>query len=90
MIRDHFTISKYKLLWKIFTSNFLFFFLNRRILLHGKNSQKRDNIKKKDNKTTKNPNVCTQIETKTKSKHTVGGLGLALEIQTVKAELLIY
>ena len=26
----------------------------RRILLHGKNSQKRDNIKKKDNKTTNN------------------------------------
>ena len=29
-------------------------FFNRRILLHGKNSQKRDNMKKKDNKTTKN------------------------------------
>ena len=28
--------------------------------------KKRDNIKKKDNKTTKQPNVCTQIETKLK------------------------
>ena len=34
--------------------SFSFFFFNRRILLHGKNSQKRDNIKKKDNKTTNN------------------------------------
>ena len=34
--------------------------------------------------------LCSQIETKTKSIYTVGGLGLALEIQTVKAELLIY
>ena len=34
------------------TTGFVFF--NRRILLHGKNSQKRDNIKKKDNKTTNN------------------------------------
>ena len=39
-----------------------FCFFNRRILLHGKNSQKRDK----------------------------GGFGLALEIQTMKAELLIY
>ena len=70
--------------------NFFFFFFNRRILLHGKNSQKRNNTKKKDNKTQKKTNVCTQIETKTKSTYTVGGLGLALEIQTVKAELLIY
>ena len=50
--------------------------------------KKRDDIKKKDNKTTNN--VCTQIETKTKSIYTVSGLVLALEIQTVKAELLIY
>ena len=64
------------------------FFFNR-ILLHGKDSQKRDNIKGKI-QNNKQPNVCTHIETKTKSIYTVGGLGLALEIQTVKAELLIY
>ena len=29
------------------TNFFFFFFFNRRILLHGKNSQKRDNIKRK-------------------------------------------
>ena len=52
--------------------------------------KKRDKIKKKDNKTTNKTIVCTQIETKTKSIYTVRGLGLALEIQTVKAELLIY
>ena len=51
--------------------------------------KKRDNIKKKDNKTTTNL-TYVQIETTTKSTYTVGGLGLALEIQTVKAELLIY
>ena len=38
----------------ILVSGFFLVFFNRRILLHGKNSQKRDNIKKKDNKTTNN------------------------------------
>ena len=45
---------------------FFFVFFNRRILLHGKNSQKRDNMKKRY-QNNKQPNVCTQIETKTKS-----------------------
>ena len=40
--------------WCRNTYTFYFFFFNRRILLHGKNSQKRDNIKKKDSKTTNN------------------------------------
>ena len=34
--------------------------------------------------------MYTNRNKKTKSIYTVGGLGLALEIQTVKAELLIY
>ena len=51
---------------------------------------KKETVQKERQQNNKQPNVCTQIETKTKSIYTVGGLGLALEIQTVKAELLIY
>ena len=40
---------------------YIYIFFNRRILLHGKNSQKRDNIKKKDNKTTKTKSIYTVI-----------------------------
>ena len=52
--------------------------------------KKKDNIKKKYNKTANYLTYVHKYKQKLKVHNTVGGLGLALEIQTVKAELLIY